>query len=66
MADRITLYTTTEVARILGFSNWTVRDMIRRGRIEAVNVSSGDVRPNYRISDAALKKFLRSRTKRAA
>ncbi len=39
---------------------------IHAGRLQAVNVSSGEGRPTWRISEEALTAFLESRTARPA
>ncbi|MER7623916.1 hypothetical protein [Streptomyces sp. NPDC126503] len=46
-------------ARIGATSNY-VRELIRAGRIEAIDISTG-TRPSYRVSEESLAKFLRER-----
>jgi excisionase family DNA binding protein len=48
-ASEGTALTVTEVCRILGVSDRTVRNMIVAGKLPAINVGSGPERPVYRI-----------------
>ena len=59
------LYKLAEVAEILGLTPWAVRVLVRDEAIEVINISSGKNRATYRVSEAALNRFLRARTKKA-
>jgi excisionase family DNA binding protein len=51
-----------EVAARLRLSRRTVLDKIRAGALEAINVGQGSRLPAYRVSEAALDRFLAERT----
>jgi excisionase family DNA binding protein len=63
MASRITLYTVSEAARLLSVSAWTMRDWIRKGRIEAIDIADGD-RTIYRVPEVALENFIKSQRRK--
>jgi len=52
------LLTPEEVSRRLRVTSEQVRNLIRQGRISAVNVGAGKKRPLYRIRQQALDDFL--------
>lgn len=47
-----------DVAAQYATDEWRVREWIRQGRLDAINISRGR-RPSYRISEAALEQFER-------
>jgi excisionase family DNA binding protein len=49
-------------ARRLGIGEDAVLAHIRAGRLRAVNVGAGPVRPRWRITEEALEQFVASRT----
>jgi excisionase family DNA binding protein len=51
--------TTGEVARRIGGTSQHVRQLIRTGRLAAIDIAKGDGRPRFRVSEAALADFLR-------
>ena len=51
--------TTGEVARRIGGTTQHVRQLIKTGRIAAIDIAKGHGRPRFRISEAALADFLR-------
>ena len=53
-------HSTTAAARALGCTSQTVRNLIRRGELKAIHLGTVD-RPQFRISDAELKRFIRAR-----
>ena len=55
------LLTVRDVADRLQLSEWQVRALIRDKKLPAHNVSSGSVRPSYRVRVSALDTFLRMR-----
>lgn len=55
-------YTVTEVAKLLRVNTTKVGTWIDSGELKAINVGSGQKVARYRISQAALDKFLESRT----
>ncbi len=55
------LLTPEEVAEHLKVTAEQIRSLIRKGRIEASNVSAGTKRPLYRIKQGALDDFLNRR-----
>lgn len=55
-------YSITEIAKKLSISRETVFQLIRRGRLEAFNVGSGQ-RKYYKISAKALDKFVLTNNK---
>lgn len=54
--------TTGEVARRIGGTSQHVRQLIKTGRIAAIDIAKGNGRPRFRISEAALADFLRDAT----
>jgi excisionase family DNA binding protein len=52
--------TTGEVAIRIGGTSQHVRQLIRSGRIEAIDIAKGGGRPRFRVSEAALVHFLRA------
>lgn len=56
-------YRTKEVRELLKVNEGKVLGWIDSGQLEAFNVGEGKVRPRYRISQAALDKFIALRTK---
>ncbi|MFE2710574.1 helix-turn-helix domain-containing protein [Streptomyces mirabilis] len=52
--------TTGEVAIRIGGTSQHVRQLIKSGRIEAIDIAKGHGRPRFRISEAALAAFLDS------
>jgi excisionase family DNA binding protein len=59
-ADLKPLLTPTEVAIILAVHRTTVLNMIRRGTLPAVRVTSGRVRTTHRIRRADLIDYIRA------
>lgn len=55
------LHTVQAVAQALGLSTRRVRELIAKGQLVAVNVSSGDLRPRFRITDDAYQDFVARR-----
>lgn len=51
--------TTAEVARHIGGTTQHVRQLIKTGRLAAIDIAKGHGRPRFRISQAALADFLR-------
>lgn len=54
--------TTSDVARRIGGTSQHVRQLIKSGRLEAIDIAKGGERPRYRVSEAALADFLRAAT----
>jgi excisionase family DNA binding protein len=54
--------TTGEVARRIGGTTQHVRQLIKSGRLAAIDIAKGHGRPRFRISEAALAEFLRDAT----
>lgn len=54
--------TTGEVARRIGGTSQHVRQLIKTGRLVAIDIAKGHGRPRFRISEAALAEFLRDAT----
>lgn len=52
------LKTTTQVAEIFNCDTETVRKLIRCNALESVNLGTKE-RPNWRISDEAMNKFIK-------
>jgi excisionase family DNA binding protein len=52
--------TTGEVARRIGGTSQHVRQLIRTGRLSAIDIAKGHGRPRFRVSEAALAEFLRA------
>lgn len=50
--------TTGEVAIRIGGTPQHVRELIKSGRIEAIDIAKGNGRPRFRVSEAALAAFL--------
>ena len=57
-----TMLTVQEVAKLLKTSRYTVRDWILAGELEGANICSGQRHRIWRISPAAVAKFIESRT----
>ncbi|MER5584086.1 hypothetical protein ABT090_20940 [Streptomyces asoensis] len=51
---------TGEVATRIGSTPQHVRELIKSGRIEAIDIAKGSGRPRFRVSEAALAAFLDS------
>lgn len=51
--------TTGEVARRIGGTSQHVRQLIKSGRLAAIDIAKGTGRPRFRIAEAALVEFLR-------
>lgn len=51
-----TYYTVKEAAKILNFSTWYIRTMIRKGRINAFRPSGG--KGNYRILSTEIERLM--------
>jgi len=56
--------TTGEVAIRIGGTPQHVRELIKSGRIEAIDIAKGHGRPRFRVSETALAAFLDSATVR--
>lgn len=52
-------YTTKQVAQILGVTALSVRRWIKAGLLQAIYL--GDIKREYRVSEADLQKFIDSR-----
>lgn len=52
--------TTGEVAIRIGGTPQHVRELIKSGRIEAIDIAKGNGRPRFRVSEVALAAFLDS------
>lgn len=52
------LKTTTQVAKLFNCDVETVRELIRCKALDGVNIGTGE-RPNWRITDEALIKFIK-------
>lgn len=66
-ADQTGGYLTTgEVAIRIGGTPQHVRELIKSGRIEAIDIAKGYGRPRFRVSEAALADFLSNATVRTA
>lgn len=50
-----------EVAERLALSRRSTLDLIHEGAIEAVNVGRGAKLPSYRVTEAALRRYLNAR-----
>lgn len=50
-----------EVARVLGTSEWMVRQHIRRGDLRAARLTGGKRAP-YRVSESDIASFIEART----
>jgi excisionase family DNA binding protein len=50
--------TTGQVARRIGGTTQHVRQLIKSGRLAAIDIAKGHGRPRFRISEAALAEFL--------
>jgi excisionase family DNA binding protein len=58
------LYTAGEVATLLGLQPRTIRDYIRSGELQSVNVGRAEAsRPTLRVRAAELERFLTDRAK---
>lgn len=51
--------TTREAAKRIGGTPQHVRQLIKSGRLAAIDIAKGDIRPRFRIAEAALADFLR-------
>jgi excisionase family DNA binding protein len=56
------MHTVSSLAGLLRISEEQVLAHIRAGRLRAVNVGGGTVKPRWRISEDQLNEFLASRT----
>ena len=61
LADELRLLTPPAVAQRLGVDPARVIGWIRAGRLRAINLSDGELRPRFRIDPADLDDFLRAR-----
>lgn len=54
------LYSIKDIVRggLLGVKERKLRQLIIDGEIEAINISKGSKRPNYRFTEQALQNFL--------
>ncbi|MER6350614.1 helix-turn-helix domain-containing protein [Streptomyces sp. NPDC001634] len=52
--------TTGEAAKRIGGTPQHVRELIKSGRLEAIDIAKGNGRPRFRIAEAALAEFLRA------
>lgn len=52
--------TTGEVATRIGGTSQHVRQLIRSGRLAAIDIAKGHGRPRFRVSEAALADFFRA------
>ncbi|MGW1949093.1 helix-turn-helix domain-containing protein [Streptomyces sp. NPDC001940] len=52
--------TTGQVAKRIGGTPQHVRELIKYGRIEAIDIAKDDGRPRFRVAEAALAAFLDS------
>lgn len=59
------LLSTKDVADIAGITPWWVRQLIAKGELRAMDLSSGDGRPQWRIDPEDLEAWMRSRENRA-
>ncbi len=59
-------YTTTEVAEILNCNLQRVQTLIRAGKLPAVNISVGEKKPRWRVTNESLNEFLRPANARFA
>jgi len=48
------------VATILGVTVWTIYNLVKVGRLEAVNISTGS-KPSYRVKTESVKRLLETR-----
>ncbi|WP_329143500.1 helix-turn-helix domain-containing protein [Streptomyces sp. NBC_01456] len=51
--------TTGQAAKRIGSTPQHIRELIRIGAIEAINIAKGSVRPRFRIAEEAVEAFLR-------
>ena len=56
-----TLWTTADVADLLGISERGVRELVATGVLAAINVSRGEERPRWRFTRAQINDFLAAR-----
>lgn len=54
--------TTGQVAVVLGSTSQHVRELIKAGHLEAIDIAKGDGRPRFRVPKAAFAEFIRERT----
>ena len=52
--------TTGQAARRIGGTPQHVRQLLKSGRLAAIDIAKGDGRPRFRVSEAALAEFLRA------
>ena len=55
-------FTPPQIARMLGANVETIKHFIYSGELEAYNLSTGQTRPRYRISQEALEDFRKRRS----
>ena len=53
------IYSVKEIAEILKMSTASVRALIKLGRLQALNVSKGQIRPVWKIKRSQLDEFLK-------
>ena len=51
--------TTGDVAKRICGTTQHVRELIRSGRLAAIDIANGDSRPRFRVSEDSLTRFLR-------
>lgn len=61
MEKKDTTYKVKEVAEMLSIHKGKVLLLIHTGKLRAVNVSTGDKRPTWRIPNSDLQRFLAER-----
>lgn len=54
--------TTGQVALVLGSTTQHVRELIKAGRLEAIDIAKGGGRPRFRVPEAAFAEFLQAAT----
>ena len=57
------IYSVKEVAQILGMSTLQIRGYINDGRLKALNISRGKIRPVWKVKRSQLDLFLGGETK---
>lgn len=60
------IFTAQQVAEKLEVSCQHIYELIAEGRLEAVNVSIGDVQPRWRISLESIERFKRENVQKSA
>lgn len=58
--------TTGEVAKRIGGTSQHVRQLIKSGRLAAIDIAKGHGRPRFRVSEAALADFFQAAAVRTA